>query len=464
MILSLLATVAVLAALVVIAAALVLAEPTLVYFALGLGGLSVLLLLGALIQGRFGGSSSDTARTDGLGKSSVPVVAAASAAGAVPGTQWEPEHSGRVPAPAAQPVRESAVTEPSVPTGHEVGGPRAVAAEENEEEAEFEVPRWQTPTMGSWPEPVVEPEAEPKPEEHSERPEPVPEPDGSDEPPQVEKTPEREAIHEAALDPTEVTEVEDAPEPVVAVAEREPVTEPDESVIEPERADEWTSVAEIPAEETTVDVAPLPESDDEAHAQEPHQEDRAPEDLGREAPDPAEDVEPSVAYAALLDAHGDDPEEGEPQRESDHAEPHQAESEQAESDQTESEQAASEQVDLVQDPQVEQAESDQEGLQQAASEQVEPEQDPQVERVASEQARTEQDARTEEAETSLEPQESDTAPESARENEDEPVREDPADTSAPETDTPEGPEDREEPQDRVEDSGRTREPDSSLSA
>ncbi|WP_051061304.1 hypothetical protein [Nocardiopsis prasina] len=449
MILSLLATVAVLAALVVIAAALVLAEPTLVYFALGLGGLSVLLLLGALLQGRFGGSSSDTARTDGLGKSSVPVVAAASAAGAVPGTQWEPEHSGRVPAPAAQPVRESAVTEPLVPTGHEVGEPRAAAAEENEEEAEFEVPRWQTPTMGSWPEPVVEPEAEPKPEEHSERPEPVPEPDGSDEPPQVEKTPEREATHEAALDPTEVTEVEDAPEPVVAVAEMEPVTEPDESVIEPERADEWTSVAEIPVEETTVDAAPLPESDDEAHAQEPHQEDRAPEDLGPEAPDPAEDVEPSVAYAALLDAHGDYPEEGEPQRES---------------DQTESEQAASEQVDLGQDPQVEQAESDQEGLQQAASEQVEPEQDPQVERVESEQAGIEQDARTEEAETSLEPQESDTAPESACGNEDEPVREDPADTSAHETDTPEGPEDREEPQDRVEDSGRTREPDSSLSA
>ncbi|WP_049571478.1 hypothetical protein [Nocardiopsis sp. SBT366] len=429
MILSLLATVAVLAALVVIAAALVLAEPTLVYFALGLGGLSVLLLLGALIQGRFGGSSSDTARTDGLGKSSVPVVAAASAVGAVPGTQWEPEYSGRVPAPAEQPVRESAVTKPPVSTGHALGESRVAAAEENEEEAEFEVPRWQTPTMGSWPEPVVEPEAGPKPEEHSEKTETVPEPDGSDEPPRVEETPEREAPHEAAPDPIEV---EDAWEPVAAVAQTEPVREPETSAIEPERAQEQTSVEESPAEETTADAASLPESDDEAHAQQPVQEDRAPgehgpEDLeSSEAPDHSEDVEASLAYAALLDTRDDDPEETELRQ-------------------------VSEQVEPEQDPQIVESEAEQDTrtveaeTERAGSEQVEPEQEPQIV----------------EAESSQEALEAHAAPESAREDEDEPVHEEPEDASAQETDTPEGPE---EPQDRVEDSGRTREPDSSLSA
>ena len=175
MILSLLAIVAVLAALAVIAAALVLAEPNLVYIALGLGGLSVLLLLGAMVQGRSSGArpdtESDAERTDGLGKSSVPVMAAA-AAGTVAAPRWEPEESGRVPAPAEQPVRESApseqrverVAEHPVSPGHPapVSEPRPAAAEESEEETEFEVPRWQTPTSGNWPEAVAEPDSEPE--------------------------------------------------------------------------------------------------------------------------------------------------------------------------------------------------------------------------------------------------------------------------------------------------------------
>ncbi|GHC88485.1 hypothetical protein GCM10007079_33490 [Nocardiopsis terrae] len=152
MILSLLATVAVLAAIAVIAAALVLAETTLVYVALGLGGLSVLLLLGAIIQGRFGGARADTERTDGLGKASVPVEAA-TAVGTAPARAWEPEESRRAPAPADQPVRESAVSE------QPVSDRNRTVADETEEEAEFEIPRWQTPTVGSWPEPALRDEA-----------------------------------------------------------------------------------------------------------------------------------------------------------------------------------------------------------------------------------------------------------------------------------------------------------------
>lgn len=140
MILSILATVAVLAAIAVIAAALVFAETTLVYIALGLGGLSVLLLLGALLQGRFGAGERDTARTDGLGKSSVPVAPAA-----VPGHTWRPEEPGRVPAPAREPVRDTPAQEPTARTREEEG----------QEDPEFEVPRWQTPTVGDWPEPVA---------------------------------------------------------------------------------------------------------------------------------------------------------------------------------------------------------------------------------------------------------------------------------------------------------------------
>src|SRR5699024_3665542 len=93
-ILSILATVAVLAALVVIAAALLLAETVLVYIALGLGVVSVLLLLGVLVQGRVG--EDETARersgTDGLGKSSVPTAVTSSqeAVASMPGEDVGP--------------------------------------------------------------------------------------------------------------------------------------------------------------------------------------------------------------------------------------------------------------------------------------------------------------------------------------------------------------------------------------
>ncbi|MEU3307282.1 hypothetical protein [Nocardiopsis sp. NPDC006832] len=128
---------AVLAAIAVIAAALVFAETALVYIALGLGALSVLLLLGALLQGRFGADGRDTARTDGLGKSSVPAVPAAA-----PDPTWESGRSGSVPAPAEESVRDTPVPD-ARPWG-----------EEPQEEPEFDVPRWETPTKGDWPEPV----------------------------------------------------------------------------------------------------------------------------------------------------------------------------------------------------------------------------------------------------------------------------------------------------------------------
>ncbi len=157
MILSILATVAVLAALVVIAAALLLAETVLVYIALGLGVVSVLLLLGALVQGRVG--EDETARersgTDGLGKSSVPTAVTSSQEAVVSMSREDvgPEHIGRAPASVPEPVRETVASNTSV-------------EEPWSEESEFEVPRWQTPTRSEWPEPAAEstdplPEPEP---------------------------------------------------------------------------------------------------------------------------------------------------------------------------------------------------------------------------------------------------------------------------------------------------------------
>ena len=157
MILSILATVAVLAALVVIAAALLLAETVLVYIALGLGVVSVLLLLGVLVQGRVG--EDETARersgTDGLGKSSVPTAVTSSqeAVASMPGEDVGPEHLGRAPASVPEPVRETVASNTS-------------AEEPWSEESEFEVPRWQTPTRSEWPESATEstdplPEPEP---------------------------------------------------------------------------------------------------------------------------------------------------------------------------------------------------------------------------------------------------------------------------------------------------------------
>ncbi|MEU1898730.1 AAA family ATPase [Nocardiopsis dassonvillei] len=135
---------AVLTAIAVIVAALVFAETVLVYVALGLAGVSVLLLLGALLQGRSGGGGGPD-RTDGLGKASVPVMAA-TAASAVPIAHVESENPGRVPAPASEPVREPHVPErPAWPT--------PVAEDAGHGEPEYDVPRWQTPTAHDWPEP-----------------------------------------------------------------------------------------------------------------------------------------------------------------------------------------------------------------------------------------------------------------------------------------------------------------------
>jgi hypothetical protein len=129
-ILSILATVAVLAAIATVAAALFLAETTLVYIALGLGGISVLLLLAALVQGGISTGRQERTRTgtDGLGKSSVPAVATTAAT--PPGTYGEPGDSGRVPAPAHHgPVRDTVVS------GQEVPGV--------------------TPAPGDWPQPAT---------------------------------------------------------------------------------------------------------------------------------------------------------------------------------------------------------------------------------------------------------------------------------------------------------------------
>ena len=150
MILSILATVAVLAAIVVMLSALVFAESVLVYIALGLGATSVLLMIGALVQQRSGttGPEPEFSGTDGLGKLSVPVTQAralatgATAVGSMPDTD-ESEDSRRVPAPANGPVRDA-----SVP------GTGTVEEDIDHGEPEYEVPRWKTPTQGDWPDPV----------------------------------------------------------------------------------------------------------------------------------------------------------------------------------------------------------------------------------------------------------------------------------------------------------------------
>nr|WP_237683747.1 hypothetical protein [Nocardiopsis sinuspersici] len=131
------------AAIAVIAAALVLAETVLVYVALGLAGISVLLLLGALVQGRSGGDDPDRFGTDGLGKASVHTEPAYAAA---QGTHVEPEHSGRVPAPVSGPVRE-------LPLQERHSWPAPASDDSGHEEPEYDVPRWQTPTANDWPEP-----------------------------------------------------------------------------------------------------------------------------------------------------------------------------------------------------------------------------------------------------------------------------------------------------------------------
>ncbi|WP_198659084.1 hypothetical protein [Nocardiopsis sp. FIRDI 009] len=139
MILSIIATVAVLAAIAVIAAALLFAETTLVYVALGLGAVSALLLVGAVIQGRPGGGGSQRERsgTDGLGKSSVPVPP--------PAPHGRPEDPGPVPAPAPEPVREATAAPESALRGTRVA--------EEPGEPEFGPSRPKTPAAATRPEP-----------------------------------------------------------------------------------------------------------------------------------------------------------------------------------------------------------------------------------------------------------------------------------------------------------------------
>src|SRR5699024_11999344 len=102
----------------------------------------VLLLLGALIQGRVG--EDETARersgTDGLGKSSVPTAVSSSqeAVASMPREDVGPEHIGRAPASVPEPVRETVVSNTS-------------AEEPWSEESEFEVPRWKIPSRGECP-------------------------------------------------------------------------------------------------------------------------------------------------------------------------------------------------------------------------------------------------------------------------------------------------------------------------
>ncbi|MFV2197357.1 hypothetical protein [Nocardiopsis sp. LOL_012] len=162
MILSILAAVAVLAAIAAIAAALLFAEPALVYVALALGAVSSLLLVGALVQAGVRGRDHRGPGTDGLGKASVPVTAAAGAEYA------QPEYSGRAPAPAHPPVREATVPEaaqaPPAAEHHSAGEP------------DFEVPRWEIPTAGAWRRPS-EDEADPLPAAAPAPPEAPPETD-----------------------------------------------------------------------------------------------------------------------------------------------------------------------------------------------------------------------------------------------------------------------------------------------
>ncbi|MFI6576575.1 hypothetical protein ACIBFB_12285 [Nocardiopsis sp. NPDC050513] len=141
---------AVLAAIAVMAAALLLAETTLVYVALGLGAVSALFLVGAVVQGRFGGGAPNRERsgTDGLGKSSVPAT--------TPARHERAEEPGRAPAPAYTPVREVSVP---VESGHGAG---PVVEGTGPEEPEFEVPRWETPAVAAWPVPDTA-DSEPEP-------------------------------------------------------------------------------------------------------------------------------------------------------------------------------------------------------------------------------------------------------------------------------------------------------------
>ena len=204
MILSVLASIAVLAAIAVIAAALVFAETTLVFIALGLAGASALLLVGALIQGR-----ATAARTDGLGKSSVPAA-----------VHTVPEYSGRVPAPAPEPVREF----------------RDRAEEDSGSgEPEYDLPRWQTPTAGDRPEP------------HTVAPDPAPfAPVAVEHGSRAEETPEPEDSHPSFHPP------EDGPDRTFA----SPGAQAPVGAAEPEdegTAPSWFDRTESPSTESTVE-------------------------------------------------------------------------------------------------------------------------------------------------------------------------------------------------------------------
>ncbi|MEV2274891.1 hypothetical protein AB0I72_04845 [Nocardiopsis sp. NPDC049922] len=329
---------AVLAAIAVIAAALLLAETTLVYVALGLGAVSALLLVGAVIQGRFGGGGSNRERsgTDGLGKSSVPAT--------TPAQYERSEEPGRVPAPAYAPVRE--VSSP-VESGHGAG---PVTEGAGPQEPESDVPRGETPEFAAWPvqdtaAPDPSPGERPTATETSEHdaspapevaaPPPIPPETAAEpapEPPGEEDTPAPFSYRIPAFDRTvedespTVTLETPAPGETVPAAEATPETGdvPDASDVsdgatvaheEPEphtadgapAADEDAPVPETASEDTRADdEAAPPSADDDTHATgvtapedaqddastgdaptEPPGTARTTDDTGGEEPDPA---------------------------------------------------------------------------------------------------------------------------------------------------------------------------------
>ena len=293
MILSILATVAVLAAIAVIAAALVFAETALVYIALGLGALSVLLLLGALLQGRFGAGGKDTTRTDGLGKSSVPAVPTA-----VPGPTWESEQPGRVPAPALESVRDTPVPEQR-PWG-----------EEPQEEPEFDVPRWETPTKGDWPEPVQAAQTPPPPSQDelveapvSEFAYRIPERDPATPVTEDDTVEAADAMSEAGPDDTESEAALGGDEDFASYE-----TPEDVDADEPEAAEET-----IGASAAFTDLDPVPEAEDADDDEDELTE--SVEDAPVEPQETFQDADPDEHSAAAVWADDDEAEAKTPESE-----------------------------------------------------------------------------------------------------------------------------------------------------
>lgn len=297
MILSILATVAVLAAIVVMLSALVFAETVLVYIALGLGATSVILLIGALVQQRSGttGPEPELSGTDGLGKSSVPVtqtgslVRGATVVGSMPDTA-EPEDSRRVPAPASEPVRDASAS-----------GTDTVEVEEETEygEPEYEVPRWQTPTQGDRPDPggVHVPAHEGTPEEETT---PAPAAPAGASAFDDEEVPFSSSVRAAEAGREENGHLLRNRD----LADTEPVPEPDEGQTS---APEQVEPEEAPA------TAPTPDNDDggpvgEDGTDDPRAEVLEDEEPAEEALEPAADL--AEAAPELSDASDEGSEDG----------------------------------------------------------------------------------------------------------------------------------------------------------